>query len=128
MLRQGIGKGPVEPVDRQRSIVARRRPEKRRNVRRRGRRGLRQVRPGSPVAGADRRPVLADGRPISEVAWPEGSTLVSVRRGRHVMVPAGATVLAAGDTIVAFGTRGAAERVRMRLSPEIAITEDDLGH
>ena len=29
------------------------------------------------------------------------------------MVPAGATVLAAGDTIVAFGTQGAADRVRM---------------
>ncbi len=71
---------------------------------------------------------VADGRPISEVAWPDGCTLVSVRRGRHVMVPAGPTVLAAGDTITAFGTAGAAERVRMRLSPEFALTEEELGH
>jgi hypothetical protein len=44
------------------------------------------------------------------------------------MVPVGATVLAAGDTIVAFGTSGAADRVRMRLSPDWAVTEEDLGH
>ena len=71
---------------------------------------------------------VADGRPISEVAWPEGCTLVSVRRARHVMVPAGATLLAAGDVITAFGTPGAAERVKARLSPDPGFTLDELGH
>ncbi|HEU5113654.1 MAG TPA: chloride channel protein, partial [Acidimicrobiia bacterium] len=36
---------------------------------------------------------MADGRSIREVAWPEGSTLVSIRRDRDVQVPSGDTVL-----------------------------------
>lgn len=47
---------------------------------------------------------IADGKAVSGVAWPEGSTLVSVRRGRQVLVPVGATVLEAGDVVTAFGT------------------------
>lgn len=46
---------------------------------------------------------IADGRRVSEVAWPEGSTLVSVRRGRDVLVPVGSTVLQRRDVVTAFG-------------------------
>jgi len=47
---------------------------------------------------------VADGRPVKEIAWPEGITLVSVRRGREVVVPTGETQLWAGDVLTAFGT------------------------
>lgn len=47
---------------------------------------------------------IADGVTVSEVGWPAGSTLVSVRRGRQVLVPTGGTRLAAGDVVTAFGT------------------------
>lgn len=59
---------------------------------------------------------IADGRAIREVSWPEGSTLVSIRRGRDVMVPTGATVLLSGDVITAFGTTTSRERMIERLN------------
>jgi K+/H+ antiporter YhaU regulatory subunit KhtT len=70
---------------------------------------------------------IADGRLISEVAWPEGLTLVSIRRGRDLLVPAGATPLQAGDVVTAFGTASAHDRVLIRLDPGVAIHEDDVG-
>ncbi len=59
---------------------------------------------------------IADGETLREVHWPEGCTLVSVRRGRNVMVPTGDTALAAGDVITAFGTTGGRNRVIERLN------------
>lgn len=59
---------------------------------------------------------IADGRSIREVAWPEGSTLVSIRRGREVMVPSGDTVLARGDVVTAFGTADSKEAMIDRLN------------
>ncbi len=59
---------------------------------------------------------VADGKPIKEVAWPEGSTLVSIRRGRDVLVPTGHTVLRAGDVVTAFGTRSSRDRMIERLN------------
>ncbi|HEX2154000.1 MAG TPA: chloride channel protein [Acidimicrobiia bacterium] len=47
---------------------------------------------------------VADGAAVMEVNWPEGSTLVSVRRGRQVIVPEGATRLHADDVVTAFGS------------------------
>ncbi|MGH3651056.1 MAG: chloride channel protein [Acidimicrobiia bacterium] len=47
---------------------------------------------------------MADGRRVRDVTWPEGSTLVSVRRNRDVLVPTGDTELQAGDVVTAFGT------------------------
>lgn len=47
---------------------------------------------------------IADGKAVKDVRWPEGSTLVSVRRHTEVLVPAGRTVLQANDVITAFGT------------------------
>ncbi|MDH3464024.1 MAG: CBS domain-containing protein, partial [Acidimicrobiia bacterium] len=78
---------------------------------------------------------MADGRRVGEVVWPEGSTLVSVRRGRTVLVPSGGTALRAGDVVTAFGTGASKERMIERLNAgadeptaEIDIVEvDDQG-
>lgn len=59
---------------------------------------------------------MADGRAIREVAWPEGSTLVSIRRDRQVEVPTGDTVLHRGDVVTAFGTVTSKERMIERLN------------
>lgn len=47
---------------------------------------------------------IADGRMVREVGWPEGCTLVSIRRHRDVLVPTGDTLLLPGDVVTAFGT------------------------
>ena len=59
---------------------------------------------------------MADGRSIREVAWPEGSTLVSIRREREVQVPSGDTVLLRGDVVTAFGTITSMDRMIERLN------------
>jgi len=59
---------------------------------------------------------MADGRAVRDVHWPEGSTLVSVRRGTDVLVPGGATELRANDVITAFGTVTSHERMIDRLN------------
>jgi len=59
---------------------------------------------------------IADGKSVREVAWPEGSTLVSVRRDREVIVPTGATHLVAGDVITAFGTTSSRSEMIERLN------------
>ncbi len=59
---------------------------------------------------------MADGRSIREVAWPEGSTLVSIRREREVQVPSGDTVLQKGDVVTAFGTITSKDRMIERLN------------
>jgi CIC family chloride channel protein len=59
---------------------------------------------------------MADGRAIREVTWPEGSTLVSIRREREVEVPSGDTVLRRGDVVTAFGTITSKDRMIERLN------------
>jgi CIC family chloride channel protein len=59
---------------------------------------------------------MADGRAIREVAWPEGSTLVSIRRERDVEVPSGDTVLRGGDVVTAFGTSASKNLMIERLN------------
>lgn len=59
---------------------------------------------------------IADGRNVRDVAWPEGSTLVSVLRDREVLVPTGDTGLVAGDVITAFGTPSSRQRMIDRLN------------
>lgn len=59
---------------------------------------------------------IADGRKVREVSWPEGSTLVSIRRGREVLVPAGDSLLLAGDVVTAFGTEWSRQRMIDRLN------------
>jgi len=73
---------------------------------------------------------MADGRHVREVAWPEGSTLVSIRRNRQVLVPQGDTRVLAGDVVTAFGTEGSKRRMIDRLNAgadeptaEIPLTE-----
>jgi CIC family chloride channel protein len=69
---------------------------------------------------------VAAGRQLREVAWPDGCTLVSVQRGKRLMVPTGDTVLEPGDVVTAFGTPGAQDRLQARLEPA-QFTEDDVG-
>jgi CIC family chloride channel protein len=59
---------------------------------------------------------FADGRPVKEVHWPAGCTLVAIRRGRAVLVPEGNTELAAGDIVTGFGMPGARSQVLERLT------------
>lgn len=59
---------------------------------------------------------IADGRKVRDVSWPEGSTLVSIRRGRDVLVPDGETGLFAGDVVTAFGTESSRRRMIDRLN------------
>jgi CIC family chloride channel protein len=59
---------------------------------------------------------IADGRMVRDVSWPEGSTLVSVRRGRDVLVPTGDTSLVGGDVVTAFGTESSRQRMIERLN------------
>jgi CIC family chloride channel protein len=59
---------------------------------------------------------IADGRRIRDVSWPEGSTLVSIRRNREVLVPAGDVELLAGDVVTAFGTPSSRQRMIDRLN------------
>jgi CIC family chloride channel protein len=75
---------------------------------------------------------IADGKAVREVAWPEGSTLVSVRRDREVIVPTGATVLQAGDLLSAFGTPSSRTEMIERLNagadePTAELSLDELG-
>ncbi len=58
---------------------------------------------------------IADGRLVREVSWPEGSTLVSIRRNREVLIPTGSTTLLPGDVITAFGTETSKRRMIDRL-------------
>jgi CIC family chloride channel protein len=59
---------------------------------------------------------IADGRCIRDVSWPEGSTLVSIRRNREVLVPSGDVELVAGDVVTAFGTPSSRQRMIDRLN------------
>lgn len=59
---------------------------------------------------------VADGRPVSEVPWPEGCLLVSIHRGALQLVPTGATVLRPGDAITVFGGGEARKRLVERLA------------
>ncbi|MBT8217144.1 MAG: CBS domain-containing protein [Acidimicrobiia bacterium] len=59
---------------------------------------------------------MADERQVKETEWPEGLTLVSVQRGRVVMVPSGGLVIRRGDIVTAFGTEAARRRVIERLN------------
>jgi CIC family chloride channel protein len=59
---------------------------------------------------------VADGRTVRDVSWPEGSTLVSVRRNRELLVPTGDTELLAGDVVTAFGTSASRQRMIDRLN------------
>jgi len=58
---------------------------------------------------------VADGRIIGEVPVPGGCTIVSVRRGMEMLVPAGGTLLAAGDVLTLFAHPAARNQFAERL-------------
>ena len=75
---------------------------------------------------------MADGKFLREVRWPEGCTIVSVRRDRIVLVPTGDTRLGRDDVITAFATPAARRAVIDRLNAtgdeptaEIPVIEAD---
>jgi Trk K+ transport system NAD-binding subunit len=59
---------------------------------------------------------MADGKFLREVSWPEGCTIVSVRRGRVVYVPTGNTRIVRDDVVTAFATPAARTAVIERLN------------
>ena len=61
---------------------------------------------------------VADHRKIREVPWPEGCIVVSVHRGKDLLVASGDLELRSGDALTVFGDQSARRRLRERLSPE----------
>jgi CIC family chloride channel protein len=59
---------------------------------------------------------IADRRTIREVPWPEGCIVVSVHRGRQLLVASGDVELRSGDALTVFGDRAARQRLKERLS------------
>ncbi|MEN8113774.1 MAG: chloride channel protein [Actinomycetota bacterium] len=57
------------------------------------------------------------GWAVRDVHWPQGATLVSIRRGSSVLIPHGHTYLEAGDTITLFGTGESREELVFLLEP-----------
>jgi CIC family chloride channel protein len=57
------------------------------------------------------------GWAVKDIHWPEGATLVSIRRGPSVLIPHGHTYLEAGDTITVFGTGESREELGYLLEP-----------
>ncbi|HEX5672513.1 MAG TPA: chloride channel protein, partial [Acidimicrobiia bacterium] len=75
---------------------------------------------------------IADGKLVREISWPDGSTLVSVRRMREVLVPTGATRLQGDDVVTAFGTPSSRSEMINRLNAgleeptaEVFLTDSD---
>lgn len=65
----------------------------------------------------------AVGALVKNIEWPDGATLVSIRRGSRVLIPHGDTVLEATDTLTAFGVGEAREEVAFLLEPVSEYTE-----
>jgi len=55
------------------------------------------------------------GRAIKQISWPPGCTVVSVHRGRSVLVPDGSTVLEVGDRLTVYGNESGRNRFIERL-------------
>jgi CIC family chloride channel protein len=51
-------------------------------------------------------------RDVADISWPKDNVLVSIQRSSSVMVPHGKTTIRTGDTIIAFGSPDAHERLR----------------
>ena len=65
------------------------------------------IRRGTPIVGWQ----------VKDVQWPDGAILVSLRRGRTVLIPHGDTVVEVGDTITVFGTGESREELGFLLEP-----------
>jgi len=64
-----------------------------------------------------RRGSRLSGALVKDIAWPQGATLVSIRRGSSVLIPHGNTALQPGDVITVFGTGESREQVGFLLEP-----------
>jgi cell volume regulation protein A len=63
----------------------------------------------------------AVGKTIAELGLPRAAVLVSVRRGRELMIPRGDTSLQASDVVTALCEREYTEQVKAVLNqPEVA--------
>ncbi len=71
------------------------------------------VPPGSPFAG----------RPIVELGLPRGVYIVLVRRGEEMVVPAGSTLITAGDRLLMMGKSDALDSIRSVLAPVYDVAE-----
>ncbi|HOJ21464.1 MAG TPA: potassium/proton antiporter [Armatimonadota bacterium] len=71
------------------------------------------VPPGSPFAG----------RPIVELGLPRGVYIVLVRRGEEMVVPAGSTLINAGDRLLMMGKTEALDSIRSVLAPVYDVAE-----
>ncbi len=65
------------------------------------------VRRGSPIVGSL----------VKDVRWPEGAVLVSIRRGRSVLIPHGSTAIEMDDAITLFGTGESREQLGYLMEP-----------
>jgi Trk K+ transport system NAD-binding subunit len=63
---------------------------------------------------------------VKEVPWPEGSIVVSIHRGKSLLVATGDQNLYPGDALVVFGDDSARRRLEERLRPhaEGSATDD----
>ena len=64
------------------------------------------------------------GRRLEEIRLPENCIVVSVQRGRKVIIPHGDTVLTAGDRMVGFATEECASALRDVFRPVVPTDEN----
>jgi CIC family chloride channel protein len=67
----------------------------------------------------------ADGTALKDVRWPQGCTLVAIRRGHAVLVPDGMTVFEAGDIVTGFGGADSRDLVMDRLRAPAIETDGE---
>ena len=60
------------------------------------------------------------GKRLGELSWPAQSVIVTIRRGRRVIVPHGASTLQAGDVLAVIGDAEALAEIRRRCTPATA--------
>lgn len=58
---------------------------------------------------------LAEQSSIRDIPWPAGCTVVSIQRDRRMLVPAGDTVLLAGDRLTVYGSEAGHSRLAERV-------------
>ena len=64
------------------------------------------------------------GKSIAESGWPAQSVIVTVRRGSHVIVPHGQTILEAGDILAVLGDDQALAEIRLHCKTQKDIKQE----
>ena len=72
----------------------------------------------SLVVGRDPRTAELVGRPLREIEFPDGLLIAMVRRGNHVYVPDGSTVLESGDSLTIIGDANSLRELHIRYGPD----------